>query len=155
MPLTTTVDEAIAQEIEDRLSPVVGITVIRERRDPELWTPEDKQVVIVKKSPERVREADYPGNPPAVAYSCQFNIRCHVFQSERDDESKGIQIGELVALVHNGLTDATNWYQWNSLAFNTELGAIEYVTNDGGFDCAVIQLTVFYRFSETNPYEVR
>ena len=155
MSLTVTVDEAIAQEVEARLCELADITVIRPRKDPEQWTPEDKQVVIVKRSPQRQPSLDCPGNPPSVAYSVQINLRLHVLQSERDNEETDNQMSVLVGDVITGITSADLWYQWDSLALNTELGAIEYITNDGGFDCAVIQLVITYRFSEDNPFEVR
>ena len=156
MPLTVTVDEAIAQEVEARLCELADITVIRQRKDPEQWTPEDKQVVIVKRSPQRQNALDHPGNPPAIAYTVTINLRLHTFQSEREEyDAKDISISELVAYVMNGITDADLWYQWDGLAINTEFGSIDYITNDGGFDCAVIPLVITYRFSETNAFEVR
>lgn len=155
MPLSVTVDEAIAQEVESRLSDLDNVEVVRIRRDPETWTPEDRQVVIVKKSPERQELLDYPGNPPAIAYLVRINLRLHVFQSERDSEVKDDQISVFVGEIMAGVTNADLWYQWDGLAINTTFGSIEYIGNDGGFDCAVVPLNVTYRFSEDDPFEVR
>ena len=155
MPLSVTVDEAIAQEVESRLLDIDNVSVVRLRRDPENWTPEDRQVVIVKKSPERQTSLDYPGNPPAIAYQVRINLRLHVLQSERDDEAGDDQISVFVGEIMAGVTNASSWYQWGGLAINTEFGSIDYITNDGGFDCAVIPLVITYRFSETNAFEVR
>lgn len=155
MSLAVTVDEAIAMAVAARLQDVDLIDVVRLRRDPENWTPEDRQVVVVKRSPQRQPSLDCPGNPPAIAYSVQINLRLHVLQSERANEETDNQMSVLVGDVITGITSADLWYQWDSLALNTELGAIEYISNDGGFDCAVIQLIITYRFSEDNPFEVR
>jgi hypothetical protein len=155
MSLTVTVDEAIAMAVTARLQDIDLIDVVRLRRDPENWTPEDRQVVVVKRSPQRQPSLDCPGNPPAIAYSVQINLRLHVLQSERDNEETDNQMSVLVGDVITGITSADQWYQWDSLALNTELGAIEYINNDGGFDCSVIQLVITYRFSEDNPFEVR
>jgi hypothetical protein len=155
MSLAVTVDEAIAQAVESRLSDLDNVSIIRQRRDPETWTPTDRQIVIVKRSPQRQSSLDYPGNPPAIAYSVEINLRLHVLQSERDDEETDYQISVFVGEVMQCLTAADQWWQWDSNAINTELGGITYVANTGSFDCAVVPLIVTYRFSETNPFEVR
>lgn len=154
MPLTVPADEAITQEIATLLADVDNATVVRFRRDPDHWTPENRQICIVKKPLERVSELDYPGNPPAQAWRLPLNLKLHIQQSERDTDDGDELISVFIADVKQQLMAADNWWQWEAKAVNTEIGNIELAAT-GTFDVATIPLTITYRISEGDPYEVR
>ena len=155
MPLTLPIDEEILQEIADRLDTISGVEVVQYRREPGNWTPKNLQICVVRKSPERTPELDYPGNPPALAYKMTVNLRLHVMQSEVDSDNNSELLSGFAADVHECVCGVANWYQWDSKAINTEFGTTEYPSPSGSFDVAVIPLIVTYRHSEGDPYEVR
>lgn len=155
MPLSEPIDEAIFQEIVSRLQIVDGSTIVEYRREPGNWTPTHRQICIVKKTPERVPELDYPGNPPAMAWRMPVNLRLHFQQSETDTMPGSTAISEFIAEVHQEICLPDNWYQWDGKAVDTQFGNTELVSPTGAFDVAVIGLLVTYRHSEGDPFEVR
>jgi hypothetical protein len=155
MPLTLPVDEAILQEIAERLETIDGVSVVQYRREPGNWTPENRQICVVRKSPERAPELDYPGNPPALAYKMTVNLRLHIMQSETDTDNNSALLSTFAADVHECVCGVANWYQWNAKAVNTELGTTDFPSPTGSFDVAVVPLVITYRHSEGDPYEVR
>jgi len=155
MPLTVPVDEAIVEDIETLLAAIDDVTVIRQRKQVDEWTPEDLQIVLVKKSLERLPEIDCPGNPPAIGYEMEVQLRLHRLQSERDDEPLDVLLSTFVADVMAAITASTDWYNWSGNAIDSEFGSVEFIDNDGGFDAALLPLKIKYRFSESNPYEPR
>jgi hypothetical protein len=154
MPLAVPADEAITQEVATRLAGISGVTIVRYRREVDHWTPIDNQIVIIKRTPERLPELDYPGNPPAQAWRLPLALKLHIQQSERDTDSGDELISVAIANCMEEIQGAANWYQWDSLAVNTEFGNIELGVT-GTFDVATIPLLITYRISEGDPYTVR
>ncbi len=155
MPLTLPIDEEIFQEIATRLSGVTGATVVQYRREPGHWTPEHLQICVVKKTPERAPELDYPGNPPALAFRMRVNLRLHTQQSEVDTENNSEIISSFIADVHQTICEPANWWQWDAKAVNTEFESVELINPTGGFDAALYPLKITYRHSEGDPFTVR
>lgn len=155
MPLTVPIDEAILQEVVTRLQDVSGATVVQYRREPGNWTPEDRQICVVKKSPERANELDYPGNPPAIAWKMTINLRLHIQQSETDSVENSSYMSDLISDVMQTICAPANWWQWDSKAVMSDFGSVELISPSGSFDCAVIPLIITYRHSEGDPFTVR
>jgi hypothetical protein len=155
MPLTNPIDEEIFQAVATRLASVASATVKQYRREPGNWTPEDRQICVVRKNPERAPDLDYPGNPPALAYKMTVNLRLHIQQSETDTDNNSELVSTFAADVHECVCGVANWYQWGSKAIDTDFGTTEYPSPSGSFDVAVIPLVITYRHSEGDPYEVR
>lgn len=155
MPLTLPIDEEILQEIALRLENIDGVEVVQYRREPGHWTPKHWQICVVKRTPERATELDYPGNPPALAFRMRVNLRLHVQQSEVDGENNSELVSQFLADVHQCICQPANWYQWNAKAVNTEFETIELLNPTGGFDAALVPLVITYRHSEGDPFEVR
>lgn len=155
MPLTLPIDEAIFQDVVTRLEGVPGATVVEYRREPGHWTPQDMQICVVKRNPERAPELDYPGNPCAVAWRMTVNIRMHIMQSETDSTPASTPISEFVASVLETVTTPSNWWQWDAKAVLTDMGTIEFTRPVGSFDSAMLPLVITYRHSENDPFTVR
>jgi len=155
MPLTVPVDEAIIEKVIESLEEIDDITVIRQTKSIEEWTPEDLQIVVVKGGPTRVTDLDCPGNPPALAWQLEVKLRLHVIPSEHDDTATEEYSSVFVAEVLKEITSTAGWYHWSGLAIDSQIGDIEPISSDGGFDCTVLPLLITYRVSENNPYEVR
>jgi hypothetical protein len=155
MPLDDPANEEIAKRIFERLTDSGDFTVVRQTKQLDEWTPEDRQVVMVAMMPERAEDIDHPGNPPANGYQMEVRFRLHVMQSEHDETPTEDLLSRLAADVMVACTDAPNWHQWDEIAINSEFGSLESVPNDGGIDAAMLPLVVSYRITEGNPYEVR
>ena len=164
MPLTAKrpIVERIAVEIFDRLKRLEAgrddsiqlSEVIRPKRLGG-WTPKHLQVVITQENPERNDELSLIGNPPAVAYDQQYNLRCHVMPSELDptpvEEWTNLMTSEIIRTI----TSYNLWHTMGGLAIDTQIRQIENVDSDGSFDGANVPLIVTYRVSETDPFTVR
>jgi hypothetical protein len=150
------VGEVIVQVATSRLESMADISgVIRENRKPETWTPQDRQIVITTTGPERLPEIDCPGNPPALGYSLQLNIRCHVVQSEDDTNPTDLLLSNFAADATKAIANDSGWYRFDGAALNATFGTIEKSVFDGGFDSINVPVLVQYRVSETDPYQVR
>lgn len=155
MPLTLPIDEAILQELALRLENVSGVEVVQYRREPGHWTPKDRQICIVKKTPERQKDLDYPGNPPALCWKMTVNLRLHIQQSETDTDNNTELVSIFAADVQSAICNPANWWTMDSMAVNSEFGSIDFRPPTGGFDVAVIPLEITYRHSEGDCYTVR
>ena len=165
MPITSTrpIVERIAVALKERLDLLVAgyssslpvSEVIRPTRFGG-FTPKHLQIVLTQEDPEELPDLFIPGNPPAVAYRQQFNIRVHLMPSEKDptpvEEYINVAVGDVVRVV----TDAGDqWFNWDGLALDSRWSAPEHVDADGSLDGVNVPLLVTYRTSELNPYVVR
>ena len=123
------------------------------------FTPQHLQIVMTQSAPELVQELMCPGNPPALAYQTQFNIRCHVMPSERDPTPVDEFVNVMAAEVQRVVTDDSYltylWHTMDNLAINSEWQTHENIESDGSFDGVNVPLLVTYRVSENDPFEVR
>ena len=164
MPVTAKrpINERIAVEIFTRLQRLEAgkedtiqlSEVIRPKRYA-TYTPKNLQVVLTQENPEPNPELNLVGNPPAVAYDQQFNVRCHVLPSEHDPTSVDELINLMTAGVIKEITSDNLWHTFNNLAIDASIGTIEQIDTDGSFDGANVPVTVTYRVSETDPYTTR
>lgn len=170
MPVTEArpISERIANELVERLSLLtanysdqfIASSVGRPLRN-DAGTPEHLRIVVTQNSPERNEELDCPGNPPALAYSTTFNIRCYIMPSELDttpvEDYCNLIAAEVVRVVcdEDMLDDDTQWHTMGGIAVNSEWQAHENIDSDGSYDGVNVPLLVTYRVSENNPFEVR
>jgi hypothetical protein len=109
------VDERIAQVAQQRLESIDIITgVIRESRNINNWTPEDRQILLIKDPPQRATEFDTIGNPPGIAYTMNLHVRCHVLQSQVADEPVEELLSIIVADAVRAITNAADWHKLKS-----------------------------------------
>lgn len=162
--MTLPVIETIAAEIEDRIGSVTeangySLTVGRAYRPSRLGEGSnyrDLDVVIVQNKSTRDSVLDCFGNPPAVGYSCRFDIYCIRRQSDKADSAYATLVNELEACVRKALTDATNWHTFGGGAVNADCGdSVPFISPNGEFCGSTIPLKVWYRHDENDPYQAR
>ena len=159
------VDERIADSLFQRLqllragfSPTSPVkSVVRPTRQGG-FTPEHLQIVLTNDDPTEVEELYRPGNPPAVGWELNFDIKCHLSPSERDPTPIETMESVIVADVKRVVSDSSyydHWYTFDSLAINAFWGPTRKYNQDGGGDAISVSLRVQYRTDENNPYAVR
>lgn len=116
--------------------------------------PRDYQIVVTQEDNEPNRELSYPGNPPAQAYDATFLIAGELRPSDYSTEVLDKLRNQFHADTIKAITQPPQWHNWNALAVDTQLGAVEPYQDEAssGFQ---MRLTITYRVSETDPYEVR
>jgi hypothetical protein len=150
------VDERIAQVAQQRLESIDIITgVIRESRKVNNWTPEDRQILLIKDPPQRATEFDTIGNPPGIAYTMNLHVRCHVLQSQVADEPVEELLSIIVADAVRAITNAADWHKFDGHCLDATIGNFERSSFDGAFDVATLIVTVVYRIKETDPYQIQ
>lgn len=118
-------------------------------------------VRLTQAPPEPNPEASCIGNPPAMGYNVQFNIRVALDPSEDDltpaDEYLNTVEADVIETVCNAsyLSGSYSWQAFEGLAINAMWAAREHVAADGGFDGINVPLIVTYRVAETDPYSLR
>lgn len=159
------VPEMIAEEIRLRLLELTIANgylfdiseVARPTRRGENWQRKHLGVGIVQGDSERLTDLDHPGNPPAIAYATEFQLMCVCRDSISTTDPKMISVNQMTAEVIYALTEnQSNWHTFGGLSFNAEIGSPSpFDGGDGEIDGALLPITVHYRVSENNPYEVR
>ncbi|AMV30909.1 hypothetical protein VN12_19555 [Pirellula sp. SH-Sr6A] len=159
----TTVVESIAETLYLRLTPMVNNTiyntkvreVIRPRRL-EDRTIKDRQIVMTDASHDRVPELDHEGNPPAQAWRITFNLYLHV----QNDESKCEPIDKVIHTFAADVKKAvcavdSRWHTFGDKAIDATWQSMEAIQADGSFDGVNLPISITYRVSENDPYQVR
>lgn len=161
--MTLPVIERIAAEIQKRLNPVVPdrnkligqATTVRPGR----VIPDAASVIVQQQSSRPLPQLDYPGNPPAVALECLFNIQC--FIENKTTELEFAQqcnrvVADVVRLITNPAVDPVMWHNFGGLAINASMGQSRDLLTEFGVNGGVIvPLTVQYRVSENDHTQVR
>jgi hypothetical protein len=164
MPNTTPVPELIAIEIESRLNTILlengysfDVTeVVRPNRRGENWLYKHNGIGIRQGNSERVPELDCPGNPPAIAYMTPFVITCICKDSENLDQPHATNSNEMAAAAVKAITSVDMWHTMGDVAVISEIDTHEpFTSSDGESDGVSIPISVTYRVSEDDPYEVR
>lgn len=163
--MPTAAPELIALELVGRLEEITELNgysfdvseVIRPTRNSENWKLKNLGIGVLQGESERVPELDCPGNPPALAYSVTFNLRCVVKDSETSTAAHATNENEMAAAVVTAITDdGVMWYTMNSNAIDTTFGTMQpFVPPEGEMNGVTVPVIVTYRVSETNPFEVR
>jgi hypothetical protein len=162
--MPTAVPELIAIELKSRLEAITvangyeitAQAVYRVNRDATGWTPRDKTLVISQQGAERDEEADHEGNPPAIGFVLPFLITGFVRQSDRATAPDQSRVNQMEASIRKAITSEANWHTFDGNAYNAQLGGASNISEDEGrFAGVAVELQVFYRVSETDPYTVR
>lgn len=119
------------------------------------FTPKHLQVVMTQDDPDEVPELALPGNPPAIAFAQRFNIRCHIMPSEKDPVSIDDYVNTMTADVVKAVCVDSSWYTFGDRALDATWESRENIDGDGGIDGINVPLTVTYRTSELDPYQLR
>lgn len=117
-------------------------------------SPDDYQLVVTVDKLTPNRDLSYPGNPPAQAWDMEVGVVAENRPSEGDTDSIDSLRNVFMADVIKAVTSVANWYQWDSLAFNTTYGEITPVETDTGSGFR-LPILVQFRTDEDNPYNVR
>lgn len=164
MPLVTErpVVSAIADVLFERLetlvaAPIGEIVVPGVVRPTKLgtYTPEHLLIVLTRGESVRVPELDCPGNPPAVCRRQTFGVRVHIAPSEKDATPIELYEDVAEAEIHKAVTGTAAWHTFGGNAINAEIGIVERISGDGGYDGISIPVLVTYRADEDDPYQVR
>jgi hypothetical protein len=155
--------ERIARELLRRLELLIDssthntqvVEVIRPKRI-ETYSPRNKQIVLTEQDHVRVQSLDCPGNPPANARQITFNIRCHIINDEKSCEPIDTLVHMFAADVENVVVgNDSQWYTFGNLSMMAEWQTEEPIASDGAIDGVNLPITITYRTTEGNPYEVR
>lgn len=162
-PNTTPIPELIATTLISRLEAIMvsngyAFTVAgvdRVNRDATEWTPKNNTIVVLQDSEERVEELDCFGNPPAIAYQLTFAVKGFVRQSDRVTTADQARENEMAATIKKAIASSATWYHFGGSAINAQFGATERFEASDSHAGVVVFVDVFYRVSETDPYQVR
>ena len=120
------------------------------------WQPKDLVVHVHQGTITANMELSCPGNPPAQAYELQAIVAGIVKPSDLSTTAVDTFKNRLSANIIKAATDADQWHTWGSLAFNTEIGAVEDYTDESGAVAGVmVNFTIYFRTDEDDPYTVR
>lgn len=175
MTNTTPLPELQALEIVRRLQDITiangyafsASQVARSNRDGDAFEYRHLSIRVDQGGQDRLPELDCPGNPPAICWTQEFQVRCFCRNSNRAEqpdieagEPASVNVNTMAAAVYAAITsEATDPSMWQTMGGNatdTELGALEmFIADDGEYHGAAIAINCIYRVSETNPFEKR
>ena len=150
--------ERIATEIQNRLDsyrPGGKVTIARLGR----VVPDDILIVIQQQASRPLPQLNYPGNPPAVAFECIFNIQCFIHNQTNEVEfAKRCNqvVADVTRYVTNPPVDPVLWHSFGGLAINAFIGqSRDLRTEIGVLNGVIVPLIVQYRVSENDHTQVR
>ncbi len=162
------VDELIVTELVTRLERITTenefaldvAQVVRSNRLGTNWKPTPRTIVVRKGDEQRAPELDLVGNPPAIGYLLPLELELNGNVDPRGTAAAETLPSELLACVRKALTNPptnpSQWYTFGGLAIDAEIEAPIQVLTDGGEVAGLtVTVAVWYRISETNPYEAR
>jgi hypothetical protein len=158
--MATSIPELIALELVERLEASEEFKCIeRSNRDGSSLSYGHLTVQVVQSDSQRTPELDCPGNPPALAYTLLFELKCVCRDSQEDEADKALATNPndmaaaaVVAITATGST----WYTMAGNAINSRIGnLIPFDSVEGEFNGMTVPIEIIYRVSENNPYQVR
>lgn len=177
--MPTSIPELIALELIARLDQITvgngyeftASNVKRVNRDAIDWTPENLSIVVMQLGSERDTSLDCPGNPPANGYALGFDVSGYIRQTDRVDSGgpgpgpgpgtrlatsdDDTLINAMEASIKKAIAaGSTSWHTFDGNARHAEFGSTQKFLSEQHIGCTV-SLTVRYRISEIDPYEVR
>lgn len=173
--MPTPIPELMAIEVVARLREIktannydfTASQVDRVNRDGSTFEYRHLSIRVDQPGQERIPESDCSGNPPAIAWSQTFEVRCFCRNSnatEQPDvetvEPYATSVNDMVAAVYKAITtpvvSPSTWYTIGGRAFDTQFGSVEYFSSDDGeYHGAMVPIVCMYRVSENNPFENR
>lgn len=158
------IPERISQEIAERLEGIKIANsfdfdvadVIRPDRLARNFTPKNLRILLVQGSENRLPELDHEGNPPAIAWQVEYRIVIFIRDQDRSETAHAISENRAAANIRKAITNASDWYTFRDIALLAEFGSTDpFISGEGDHQGVSIPLTVTYRASETEPFEVR
>jgi hypothetical protein len=158
------IPERIAQEITERLEEIQIVNsfdfdvvdVIRPDRLARNWTPKNYRILLVQGTEDRLPELDHEGNPPAICWQVEYQIKMFLRDLDKSETAHAVSEDRAAANIRKAITNKSDWYTMNDVALFSEFGSTEpFLSNEGDHQGISIPLTVTYRASETDPFEVR
>lgn len=163
--MTTAIPELIALELITRLEQITTAngyafsvpSVQRINRDATNWTATAYSIVVVQGDDERNPDHDRPGNPPANAYAVKFQVIGFIRQSDRSTDADQALVNDMNASIRKAIAEnSSTWHTFDGNAYNADMGTGVNVLGDvGDYAASAVELTVWYRVNELDPYEVR
>ena len=168
--MSTPVPELIALELVSRLENInecdgysfTVSEVVRPSRKGETWTHQHLGIGVLQGESTRLEDLDYPGNPPAIAYSIDFQLQCICRDSATSiDDPKPAHAAtenEVAAAVVKAITatGAATWHTIGGNAIDARFGSMQpLVSPEGEQNGVMIPLAIIYRVSETDPFTTR
>jgi len=116
----------------------------------------ERSILVMQGDSLRVPELDCPGNPPAVAYSVQFNIHGIRRPDDLDQTPYMTAVNELDACIRKALTTPDRWHNFGGVAIDADCGdPSPFQSPEGDHVGVTIPLRIVYRISENDPYTSR
>lgn len=165
MPAPVPVPELIALEIVARLGEITTDNdyafdvseVVRPTRRGENWQRKHLGIGVLQGTAERAEDLDYPGNPPALAYTLTFSLLCVCKDADASTDAHATNENEMAAAVVTAITDdGSDWHTMNGKAINSQFGSMEpFSSPEGEMNGVSLPLIVTYRVAENDPFTVR
>jgi hypothetical protein len=158
------IPERIALEIVERLELISlaasfdfdVVDVIRPDRTARNWTPKNFRILVVQGSEDRLPELDHEGNPPACAYQVEYQVKMFLRDLDKSETPHAVSENRAAGNIRKAITNSSDWYTFRDIALFAEFGSTEpFISNEGDHQGVSVPLTVTYRSSETDPFEVR
>jgi hypothetical protein len=116
-------------------------------------------VQVVQGEAQRTPDLDRPANPPALAYTVTFELKCVCRDSQQTESDKPLaeNPNDMAAVVVTAITAiGSTWYTMGGNAIDSEIGNLTpFDSAEGEFNGMTVPLEVTYRVSENNPFHVR
>jgi hypothetical protein len=158
---TAPVSERIMDVLINRIQSanIADVNVVRPDREGKNIQPEHGKIVVIQRSITPNNAITHHGNPIAYGYNMDVHLRCFVRNQNAESNEYDSACNWIAAQVQMAITNPPGdslWYRMGSLAINTFLGGQFPLTTDAGMVVGtVVPLTIQFRVSENNPYEVR
>ena len=162
--MSNSIPERIVLELIDRLEAItigngyaMTASVYRVNRDAANgWSPKHYDIVVVQGDDERLTEWDCPGNPAAIGYELPIQIMAFVRLSDRTTTPEQQVVNNFAASIRKAIAVDHAWYTFGDVSRNADIGTAAFFrAEDGSHAGATLTITVQYRVSELDPFEVR
>ncbi len=120
----------------------------------------DSSIIVHQRSIVANDAATHEGNPIAQGYDMLLHLQCFVRNQNEHENAYSAACNRLAAEVVRAITKPLNdpalWYQFDGLSLNARVGTqIPFSNEKGNHAGVVLPLTILFRVSENNHYEVR
>lgn len=139
---------------------IYNAKVVRPDREGRNLDLSDSTIMVHQRSMIANQEATHEGNPIAQAYDLLLHLQCFVRNQNQHENAYSAACNrlaaEVVRAITQPITDPALWYQFDGLALNARIGAQIPFSNEKGTHAGVVlPLSILFRVSENNHYEVR
>lgn len=143
--------EQIAELIALRLGLVIGADTVTRPLRINVEPAGDCKITLTQGAKTKNERLSCPGNPPIVAWNQIFIIAVELRPSELDSTAIDTLRNQFEAEIRRALTMDGDWYRFNGLAINAEIGAARSYSSEASAGVKV-DLLVQYRHPENDAY---